>query len=76
MGESVSKPIEYYSNNLACTLNILDVMRRHNRHNIIFFFLCHGLRRPRQRSIREDFPVAATTNPYGNKSIRCSPSRS
>jgi len=30
VGESVSKPIEYYSNNLACTLNILDVMRRHN----------------------------------------------
>ena len=36
VGESVSKPIEYYSNNLACTLNILDVMRRHNCHNIIF----------------------------------------
>ena len=30
VGESVSKPIEYYSNNLACTLNILDVMRRQN----------------------------------------------
>ena len=29
VGESVSKPIEYYYNNLNCTLVILDVMRRH-----------------------------------------------
>ena len=36
VGESVSKPIEYYSNNLNCTLNILDVMRRYDCHNIIF----------------------------------------
>ena len=27
VGESVSKPIEYYTNNLNCTLTILDVMR-------------------------------------------------
>lgn len=36
VGESVSKPIEYYSNNLNCTLNILDVMRRIRLPNIIF----------------------------------------
>ena len=48
VGESVSKPIEYYYNNLNCTLVILDVMRRHG---------C--------KPITEDFPVGATTNPYG-----------
>ena len=32
VGESVSKPIEYYYNNLNCTLVILDVMRHHNCH--------------------------------------------
>ena len=36
VGESVSKPIEYYYNNLNCTLVILDVMRRHNCHNFVF----------------------------------------
>ena len=36
VGESVSKPIEYYSNNLNCTLNILDVMRRYNCKNFVF----------------------------------------
>ena len=29
VGESVSKPIEYYSNNLSTTLTILAAMRRH-----------------------------------------------
>ena len=33
VGESVSKPIEYYYNNLNCTLVILDVMRHHDCHN-------------------------------------------
>ena len=36
VGESVSKPIEYYYNNLNCTLVILDVMRRHNCKNFVF----------------------------------------
>ena len=35
VGESVSKPIEYYYNNLNCTLVILDVMRRHGCKNIL-----------------------------------------
>ena len=54
VGESVSKPIEYYSNNLACTLNILDVMRRHNCHNIIF---------------SSSATVYGTTNPYGTTKV-------
>ena len=36
VGESVSKPIEYYYNNLNCTLVILDVMRHHDCHNFVF----------------------------------------
>ena len=63
VGESVSKPIEYYSNNLACTLNILDVMRRHNCHNIIFSSSATVYGDPASVPIREDFPVGGTTNP-------------
>ena len=29
VGESVEKPIEYYSNNLITTMNLLEVMRAH-----------------------------------------------
>ena len=65
VGESGSKSIEYYSNNLACTLNILDVMRRHNCHNIIFSSSATVYGDPASVPIREDFPVGGTTNPYG-----------
>ena len=64
VGESVSKPIEYYSNNLACTLNILDVMRRHNCHNIIFSSSATVYGDPASVPIREDFPVGGTTKVF------------
>lgn len=69
VGESVSKPIEYYSNNLSCTLNILDVMRRHNCHNIIFSSSATVYGDPASVPIREDFPVGGTTNPYGTTKV-------
>ena len=36
VGESVVKPWEYYNNNIAGTLTLVDVMRKHNCKNIIF----------------------------------------
>ena len=69
VGESVSKPIEYYSNNLACTLNILDVMRRHNVKNFVFSSSATVYGDPASVPIREDFPVGGTTNPYGTTKV-------
>ena len=65
VGESVSKPIEYYYNNLNCTLVILDVMRRHGCHNFVFSSSATVYGDPASVPITEDFPVGATTNPYG-----------
>ena len=65
VGESVSKPIEYYSNNLNCTLVILDVMRRHGCKNFVFSSSATVYGDPATVPISEDFPVGATTNPYG-----------
>lgn len=65
VGESVSKPIEYYSNNLNCTLVILDVMRRHGCKNFVFSSSATVYGDPATVPITEDFPVGATTNPYG-----------
>ena len=65
VGESTQKPIEYYSNNLNCTLNILDVMRRHNCKNFLFSSSATVYGDPASVPITEDFPVGATTNPYG-----------
>ena len=36
VGESVEKPLEYYQNNIAGTLNLLLVMRKYNMKNMIF----------------------------------------
>lgn len=36
VGESVSKPLEYYYNNISGTLVLCDVMRKHGVKNIIF----------------------------------------
>ena len=36
VGESVRKPLEYYTNNLESTLSLLQVMRRHRVRNLIF----------------------------------------
>ena len=36
VGESVAKPWEYYENNIAGTLVLLDVMRKNHVKNIIF----------------------------------------
>ena len=36
VGESVSKPIEYYSNNIGNTLTLVDAMRDHGCKSIVF----------------------------------------
>ena len=65
VGESVSKPIEYYTNNLETTLVVLDAMRRHGVKNFVFSSSATVYGDPASVPIREDFPVGAATNPYG-----------
>ena len=65
VGESTQKPIEYYTNNLGCTLTILDVMRRYGCKNFLFSSSATVYGDPASVPITEDFPVGATTNPYG-----------
>ena len=48
VGESCSKPLEYYDNNLYGTLGFVAVMGAPNCKNIVFFQFCHGIRRPRR----------------------------
>ena len=65
VGESVAKPIEYYTNNLQTTLVVLDAMRRHGVHNIVFSSSATVYGDPAVVPITESSPVGATTNPYG-----------
>ena len=65
VGESVAKPWEYYQNNIAGTLVLVDVMRQHNCKNIIFSSSATVYGDPAQIPITEECPKGQCTNPYG-----------
>ena len=69
VGESVSKPLEYYSNNLISTLYLLQAMRRHGVKNFVFSSSATVYGDPATVPIREDFPTGGTTNPYGTSKL-------
>ena len=61
VGESVAKPLAYYTNNITGTLTLLRVMDAHNVRTIVYGD-------PATVPIREDFPLSAT-NPYGQTKL-------
>lgn len=69
VGESVRKPLEYYSNNLTSTLVLLNAMRAHGVKNFVFSSSATVYGDPASVPIREDFPVGGTTNPYGTTKL-------
>ena len=69
VGESVAKPLEYYSNNLISTLYLLQAMRRRGVKNFVFSSSATVYGDPASVPIREDFPTGGTTNPYGTTKL-------
>ena len=65
VGESVEKPLEYYQNNIAGTLNLLLVMRKYNMKNMIFSSSATVYGDPAFVPITEECPKGQCTNPYG-----------
>ena len=65
VGESVVKPWEYYENNIAGTLTLVDVMRKHDVKNIIFSSSATVYGDPAIIPITEECPKGQCTNPYG-----------
>lgn len=65
VGESVQKPWEYYNNNIAGTLTLVDVMRKHGCKNIIFSSSATVYGNPAVIPITEQCPKGQCTNPYG-----------
>ncbi|WP_027128053.1 UDP-glucose 4-epimerase GalE [Fusobacterium perfoetens] len=68
VGESVAKPLEYYTNNLVNTLTVLNTMREFNVHNFVFSSSATVYGNPHTCPILEDFPLS-TTNPYGSTKL-------
>ncbi len=65
VGESVQKPLEYYSNNLNCTMTILEVMREYGCRSFVFSSSATVYGDPERVPLTEESPVGRTTNPYG-----------
>lgn len=65
VGESVAKPLEYYQNNVAGTINLLDVMRKHDCKNLVYSSSCTVYGEPQQVPITEEHPTSAAESPYG-----------
>lgn len=68
VGESVHKPLEYFSNNVNGTLCLCKVMREHNVKKIVFSSSATVYGDPHTVPITEDFPLSAT-NPYGKSKL-------
>lgn len=65
VGESVIKPLEYYRTNIDSAVTTMECMRRHGCKCFIFSSSATVYGDPASVPIREDFPVATPTSPYG-----------
>ncbi|MGY6156264.1 UDP-glucose 4-epimerase GalE [Paraburkholderia graminis] len=68
VGESVTKPIEYYDNNIGSLLALLSVMRERNVKQLVFSSSATVYGVPKTSPIDESFPLSAT-NPYGQTKL-------
>ena len=66
VGESVAKPLKYYQNNIGSLVNILDLMRRYERRNIVFSSSATVYGDADVLPVTERTPRKPATSPYGN----------
>jgi UDP-glucose 4-epimerase len=66
VSESVSKPLEYYRNNLLSLMNLLDAMIKYGVPSMVFSSSCTVYGQPLKLPVTEETPVQPATSPYGN----------
>jgi len=71
VGESVSRPMKYYRNNLVSLLNLLELMQQYSVPDIVFSSSCTVYGQPEKLPVTEDAPVQPATSPYGNTKQIC-----
>ncbi|WP_417911593.1 UDP-glucose 4-epimerase GalE [Candidatus Electronema sp. TJ] len=64
VGESVEKPLAYYHNNLAGTVNLCQAMQRHGVKKFVFSSSATVYGTPAIVPITEACPLGTCTNPY------------
>ena len=68
VGESVEQPLMYYRNNLMSLVTLLEQMKAHNIHNIVFSSSCTVYGQPTEEHlpVDEKAPIQVALSPYGN----------
>ncbi|HHL2560234.1 TPA: UDP-glucose 4-epimerase GalE [Yersinia enterocolitica] len=69
VGESVSKPLEYYNNNVFGTLVLLEAMRAAQVKNFIFSSSATVYGDQPQIPYVESFPTGSPSSPYGHSKL-------
>ncbi|XP_050910430.1 bifunctional UDP-glucose 4-epimerase and UDP-xylose 4-epimerase 1-like [Lathyrus oleraceus] len=68
VGESVANPRRYFDNNLVGTINLYEVMAKHNCKNMVFSSSATVYGQPKKMPCVEDIELQAT-NPYGRTKL-------
>ena len=71
VGESVADPMKYYRNNLLSFLNVVDLMREHGRHNIVFSSSATVYGEADELPVTEATERKPATSAYGNTKQMC-----
>lgn len=68
VGESVEQPLLYYRNNLMSLVTLLEQMKKHGVHNIVFSSSCtvYGQPTADYLPVDETAPIQVALSPYGN----------
>ncbi|WP_159991250.1 UDP-glucose 4-epimerase GalE [Pelistega ratti] len=65
VGESVQKPLEYYENNVAGSITLVEAMRDAGVFSLVFSSSATVYGNPQEIPISENCPLGNPTNPYG-----------
>lgn len=71
VGESVEKPLKYYSNNLVSLLNIMESMIENQIYNFVFSSSCSIYGNPDKLPVVEDTPFGEAESPYARSKQMC-----
>jgi len=69
VGESISRPLDYYKTNILSTINLCNSMATSGVHNLVFSSSATVYGEPNSMPIDESFAVVDATNPYGRTKL-------
>jgi UDP-glucose 4-epimerase len=69
VGESVEKPLEYYTNNLGATFSLVRAMRRYGVHKLVFSSSATVYGDHAPVPYQEDYEPLSAASPYGRTKV-------